>query len=113
MQRLDLDLVVAAADDMLHAQHAHRALAPDDQDAREAVIEFLARLRRGEGGMAGRLGEVQRLDLVGDRADQALARRQLGDVDGVRIEAACREQLELPLAQQIKSSRPRYRAPRR
>ncbi len=100
---LDLDFDIRPGIEMLDAEHAHRALAPHDRHARETVKQFLARLRPvGEVGMRCRLFQVQHIDVLGDRADEALAHRHLGDVNGVLIEAARREQLEHPFfAQQI------------
>jgi uncharacterized protein YceH (UPF0502 family) len=55
----------------------------------------------GEVGMHRRLVEVERLDMLGDRADQPLAQRQLGDVDRLLRQPARREQFEHAFAQQI------------
>jgi hypothetical protein len=87
---------------MLHRKHAHRSLAPHDRDAREAVVKLLTRLRIiDEVWVAGRLVEVQHLDLLRDRAHQPLAERELGDVHRLLLQASRREQLEHPVAQQI------------
>ena len=51
--------------------------------------------------MAGGLGEVEDAAFLGDRADQALAHRQAGDVDRFLAQAVGREQLERVVAQQI------------
>jgi hypothetical protein len=42
----------------------------------------------GEVGMRRRLVEVQRLDILGDRADQTLAQRQLGDMEQTSLFSA-------------------------
>jgi hypothetical protein len=87
---------------VLDAQHAHRALAPHDRHPGEAVEQILARLRLvGELGVAGRLVEVQRLDMLGDGADQAFAQAQPGDVNGLLRQAARCEQLQHAVAQQV------------
>ena len=41
------------------------------------------------------------LDILGDRADKALAKAQLGDVDGLLLEAAGGIELEQAVAQQV------------
>ena len=51
--------------------------------------------------MAGRLIEVQRLDVLGNRADKAFAKPQLGEVDRFLFQAARGEQLQYAVAQQI------------
>ena len=102
LQRLDLDILVAARLGMLDREHADRAFEPDDRHAGEAVEALLAGFGPvGEGGMLGRLGEVEDAALGGDRADQALAHPQLGDVDRFLAEAVGREQLEIVVAQQV------------
>ena len=79
LQRLDLDVLVAARLGMLDGEHADRAFEPDDRHAGEAVEALLAGLRAvGEGGMLGGLGEVEDAALGGDRADQAFAHRAAG-----------------------------------
>ncbi|KAK0332602.1 hypothetical protein LTR94_024191, partial [Friedmanniomyces endolithicus] len=91
LQRLDLDILVPARIGMLHRQHPHRALAPDDRDAGEAVEPVLARLRLvREIGVAGGFVQVQHLAVRRDRADQPLAQRQLlhyQRADGVSLTA--------------------------
>ena len=102
LQRLDLDIGVAARLGMLDRQHADRALAADDRHAGEAVEPVLARFGAiGEVGVRRRLVEVQRLDILRDRADQPLAQRQRGDVDRLLVEPVGREQLQHALAQQV------------
>ena len=51
--------------------------------------------------MVGRFGEVEDAPFGGDRADQALAHAQAGDVDRFLAEAVGREQLQRIVAQQI------------
>ncbi len=87
---------------MLDAQHAHRALAPHDRDAGEAVVDVLAGLGLvGEFGMRGGLVEIERLDMLGDGADQALAQRQLGDMHRRLAEPARGVELQHAIAQQV------------
>ena len=87
---------------MLDGEHADRPLLAHDRHAGEAVEQLLAGLGAiGEFGMARGLGEVEHRDLLGDRADQALAHRQLGDVDRALVEADGGEQLERAVAQQV------------
>ena len=67
LQRLDLDVLVAARLGMLDGEHADRAFEPDDRHAGEAVETLLAGFGPvGEGGMLGGFGEVE---------DAALRRR--------------------------------------
>ena len=52
LQRLDLDILVAARLGVLHGEHADRAFEADDRNSGEAVEALLARLGPvGEGGM--------------------------------------------------------------
>src|SRR3546814_6971419 len=46
LQRLDLDIVIAARIAVLDTEHADGALAADDRNPRETVEQFLARLDR-------------------------------------------------------------------
>ena len=102
LQCLDLDIGIAPRLGMLDAQDAHRAFAPDNRHAGETVELLFAGFRLvGEIGVARRFVEVQRLDIAGDRADQPFTHRQLGDVDGLFLQPARREQLQQPIAQQI------------
>ncbi len=102
LQRLDLDIVVTARIGMLDGEHAHRALAPDDRHAGEGMEFVLTRFGAiAEIGMRSGLGEVQRLDIDGDRADQPFARAQPGDVDRRLVEPPGGEQFELAIAQEI------------
>ena len=102
LKRLDLDFVIGARIRMLNAEYADRALAAHDGHAGEAVEEFFARLRAiGEFGVSARLVQVEDRGFLGDRANQALAHGELGDVDGALIETEGSEELEHPLAQQV------------
>ena len=102
LQRLDLDLFIFARLDMLHAQHAQRALAPHDRHAGKAVEQLLAGFRAiGKVGMGGGLVQVQRLDIGGDQADQPLALGHAGDMHRLLLQAAGREQFQHALAHQI------------
>ena len=102
LQRLDLDLVIAARIDMLDRQHADRALAPDDRDAGEAAKLLLARLGiLDEVGVARRFVEVEDLGLLRDRADQPLAKRQFGDVDRLLRKTTRGVEFEHAFAQQV------------
>ena len=114
LQRLDLELVIGARIGMLDGEHADRALLADDRHAGEAVEQFLAGLGPvGEFGVAGRLGEVQHRHVLGDRADQALAQRQLGDVDRGLVEADAWRTAPARRRAADRSSRPRSPSPRR
>ena len=102
LQRLDLDLFVAARLGVLDGKDADRAFRADDRHAGEAVEAFFARLRPvGEGRVIGGLGEVQDARLGGDRPDQAFAHVQPGDVDRFLAQAVGGEQLQLVVAQQV------------
>ena len=102
LQRLDLDLLVAAGIDVLDAEHADRALAPDNRHPGERVEFFLAGFGAiGEVRVRGRLGEVERLDILGDRPDQPFADRHPGDVDRLLRQPAGGEQFEHAFAQQV------------
>ena len=60
LQRLDLDVLVAARLGMLDGEDADRAFEPDDRHAGEAVEALFAGLGPvGESRVIGRLGEVQ------------------------------------------------------
>ena len=79
LQRLDLDVLVAARVGMLDGEHADRAFEPDDRHAGEAVEALLAGFGPvGEGRMLGGLGEVEDAPFGGDRPDQALAHPAAG-----------------------------------
>ena len=51
--------------------------------------------------MLGRFGEIEDASFGGDRADQALAHPQPGDVHRFLAQAVGREQLQLVVAQQV------------
>ena len=102
LQRLDLDLLVAARLGMLDGEHPDRAFEADDRHAGEAVEALLPRFGPvGEGGMLGSLGEVEDAALGGDRADQALAHPQPRHVHRFLAQAVGGEQLEEIVAQQV------------
>ena len=102
LQRLNLDIRVAAGLHMLHREHPDRALPPDDRHAGEAVEPLLPRLRLvGEIRVTSRLIEVQHLVVLRDRADQPLAERKLGHVHRVRSETAGCEQLQHAFAKKV------------
>jgi len=102
LQRLDLDIVELALLAMLHSEYAHRPLAPHDRHTGEAVEQFFARFRFiGEVRMAGRLVQIESLDILGDGADQTFPERQLRDVDGFLLQSAGGEQFEHAVPQQV------------
>ena len=102
LQRLDLNVLVAARIDVLHGEHADRPLTPHDRDAGEAVELLLAGFGAIlELGVRGRFGEVQGLDVLGDGAGQPLAHAELGDVNRALLKATGGEQLEHPVAQEV------------
>jgi hypothetical protein len=102
LQRLDLERVIGAGLGMLDGEDSDRPLAADDRHSGEAMEQLLAGLAPiGEFGMARRLGEVEDRHVPGDRSDQPLAERELGDVDGALVEPDRGEQLEHPVAQQV------------
>ncbi len=95
-------------------EHADRPLAPHDRNAGEAMENLLARFRAvGEFGMADRLGEVEHGDVARDRPDQALAERELGDVNRGLIEADASRRVRAARRAACRSSRPRSPSPRR
>ena len=87
---------------MLDAQYADGALAADDRHAGKAVEQFLAGF-----GAVGKVGvrrgfiEVERFDLIGDRADQPFAEAETGDVYRLLLQPARRIKFERAVAQQI------------
>jgi hypothetical protein len=102
LQGLDLDLFIAALVDMLDRHHPHRTLAPHDRHARERMEALFAGFRaEGEIGMGGSLGEIERLAVLGNRADKALAHGHARDMDGGLFEPAGGEEFEHPLAQEV------------
>ena len=102
LQRLDLDVLVTPRIDVLHGKDADRPLAPHDRHAGEAMELFLAGFGTIlELRMSGRLGEVQRFDVLRDSAGEAGADTEPGHVNRALVEAASGEQLEHPLPQKI------------
>ena len=96
LQILDVVLGVDPAGAVLHHQHPDRPPAAEKGYPEKCVERILPRLRTvRKGRVAGRVGQVQRPALAHDLADQPFARRHLGDVDGVRVEALGGEQLHL------------------
>ena len=102
LQRFNLDILIAARLDMLHAQHAHRTLAINNRHARIGVEFVFTRF-----GMINeirvRLGlrQIQRLDILGNRTGQPFAHRHAGDVNGIGVEALCRVEFQRAFAQQV------------
>ncbi len=87
---------------MLHAQDANRPLPPHDRHARKAVEQLFARLGPiAIVRMRRRLVQVQRFHIGGDQADKPLPHRHAGDVDGLLLQTARREQFQQALAHQI------------
>ena len=71
---------------VLHRQNADRVAAAQDRHAEEGVIDLLARLGAiGEGRMMLRIGELHRFGLLGDQADEALARLEMRVVHGLGL----------------------------
>ena len=102
LQRLDLDVLVAARLDVLHGQHADCPLAPHDGHAGEGVELLLPRLLSVlELRVRGCLVEVEGLDVARDGAGQPLPHAQPGDVDRLLVESAGGEEFEHSFAQQI------------
>ena len=99
LQRLDLLVAILTLGAVLHREHADCVAAAQDRHADEGVIDLLAGLRPvGEGRMVLGVGELHRLGLLRDQADQSLARLQMGVVDRLGIEAFGGEQLERAVA---------------
>src|SRR3546814_20528159 len=87
---------------VLDAEHADRPRAPNERDTGKAVEQFLARFGAiGKVGVRGGFVEVQRLDLLGDHADKALAERKPRYMDRFLLEASGREKLERAAAHEI------------
>ena len=102
LQRLDLDVLVAARVGMLDGEHPDRAFEPDDRHSGEAVEAFFAGFGPvGEGGVLGGLGEIEDAALRRDRPDQAFAHPQAGDVHRFLAQPVGGEQFELIVAQQV------------
>ena len=99
LQRFDLLVAILPLGAVLHREHADCVAAAQNRHADEGVIDLLARLRPiGEGGMMLRVGELQRLGLLRNQADQAFTRLQMRVVDGLGVEAFGGEQLERAVA---------------
>ena len=102
LQRLDLDILVAARVGVLDGEDTDRAFKTNDRHSGEAVVALLARLGLvEEGRVLGGLGEVQDAALGGDGADQALAHVKPRDVDCFLAQAVRREQLEIVVAKEV------------
>ena len=88
LQRLLFLLGIGAPRAVLHHQHAERVAGAQDRHAEEGVVDFFAGLRPvGEGRMALRVRQVDRVGFARDQADQAFVRAQHGLVDGLLVEA--------------------------
>ena len=99
LQGLDLLVAIMPLGAVLHGEDADCVAAAQDRHADEGVINLLARLRPvGERRVVLGIGELHRLGLLGDQADQSFARLQMGVVDGAGIEAFGGEQLERAVA---------------
>ena len=99
LQRLDLLVAILPLGAVLHREHADGVAAAQDRHADEGVIDLLAGLGPiGEGRVMLGVGELHRLGLLGDQADQALAGLQMRVVDGLGVEALGGEQLERAVA---------------
>ena len=102
LQRFDLDIFVPPRIDMLDAQDTDRPFAVDDRDAGKGMELFLARFGAvGEIGMRLGLGQIERLDIVRDRAGKPLAHGQPRHVHRFGIEALRRIKLQRTFAQQV------------
>ena len=103
LQRLDLDVLVAARLGVLDREHADRALEPDDRHAGEAVEALLAGLRAGRRKRDARAASARlrirpSAAMVPTRPSPILSR---GDVHGFLAQAVGCEQLEIIVAQQV------------
>ena len=99
LQGLDLLVAILPLGAILHREHADRVAAAQDRHADKGVIDLLAGFGTvGEGRVMLSIGELQRLGLLRDQADQSFARFQMGIVDGPGIEAFGGEQLERAVA---------------
>ena len=80
---------------VLHHEHADDRTAAHDRHAEEGVVDFFARLGEVfERGVLLGVGEIEPDRLLGDGADEALARLQLGLVHGLALEALGGVELE-------------------
>ena len=102
LQRLDLDFLVAARIGVLDAQYPDRTLAPDDRHPGKGMELLFPGFRPvGEVRVSGRLGQVERFDVLGDRPDQPFAHPHPGDVDRFLRQPLGGKQLEHAFAQQV------------
>ena len=102
LQRLDLDLFVAAGIDMLDAKHARRTLTPDNRHPGEGMIFFLAGFRAIREIRVGRgFGKVERFDIAGDDTDKAFTQRHARHVHRALFKPAGGEEFEHAFAQQV------------
>ena len=78
LQRLDLLVAVMTLGAVLHRQYADGVTAAEDRHAEEGVVDLLAGFRPvGEGRVDLRVGELHRLGLLGDQADETFAALQM------------------------------------
>ena len=99
LERLDLLVAILTLGAVLNREHADRVAAAQDRHAAERVVDFLAGLGPvGERRVMLRVGELQRLGLLGDQANQTLARLEVGIVHGQRVQAFGGEQFERAVA---------------
>ena len=102
LQRLDLDVGIAARVSMLDAQDTHRAFAADDRHPGKAVEQFFAGFWAVRKVGVGRgFVEVERFDLVGNHPDQPLAKPQAGDVYRLLLQSARCVKFQRAVAQQV------------
>ena len=102
LERLDLDILVAARVGMLDDQRPDGARAVDDRHTGEGVEFVLPGFGAiSEVGMRGRLGEVKHLDIGGDGANQPFAHSQPGNMNRVGVKTAGGEEFESAVAQQV------------
>jgi hypothetical protein len=99
LQRLDFLVAILPLGAVLHREDADGVAAAQDRHADEGVINLLAGLGPvGEGGVMLGVGELHRLSLLRNQADQAFAGLEMGVVDRYGIEALGGEQLERAVA---------------
>jgi hypothetical protein len=88
LQRLLFLFGISAPGAVLHHQHAEGVARAQDRHAEEGVVDFFAGLRPiGEGRMGLGVGQVDRLGVARDLADQAFVGAQHGLVDGFALQA--------------------------